>query len=66
MAPPHATIALARAVVGAMVAHVLAVRLYLYTATLLFPKRYKLSSLASIANTLDVSGVMVHAVDVVI
>lgn len=28
-APPHATIALARAVVGAIVAHVLAVRLYL-------------------------------------
>lgn len=60
-----ATIALALAVVGAIVVHVFVDLTYLYIVTALFPIKYALSSLASIANTDVASGVTVQAVDVV-
>lgn len=64
-APPPATIALALAVVGAIVVQVFVDLTYLYMVTALFPIKYALSSLASIANTDVASGVVVQAVDTV-
>lgn len=64
-AHPPATIALALAVVGAIVDQVFVDLTYLYIVTALFPSKYALSSLASIANTDVASGCIVQAVDVV-
>lgn len=55
-AHPQATIALALAVVGAIVDQVFVDLTYLYIVTALFPIKYALSSLASIANIDVASG----------